>query len=240
MKEAFDKYVNNYDLNNKDIKKKYLHSYRVMSLSKKYAQLLGWNKHDIELASLIGLLHDIGRFEQLKIYNTFDDSKSIDHAHYGVIELFEKGYIKNFWKNEKDYEIIKFAIENHNKYEIEKTNNEKYLKHAKLIRDTDKIDILYLLGSLQNATIFADNKGITEIIKKNFSNNKSIELKDRVTNNDKILANLAYAYNIYNNICLEELKRNLITYINFVDKNHILDKYFQEILIYIKKRTKED
>ena len=93
MKEAFDKYVNNYDLNNKDIKKKYLHSYRVMSLSKKYAQLLGWNKHDIELASLIGLLHDIGRFEQLKIYNTFDDSKSIDHAHYGVIELFEKWYM---------------------------------------------------------------------------------------------------------------------------------------------------
>ena len=111
--EAFDKYVSKYDMNNKKIKIKYFHSYRVMSLSKKYATLLNWNKHDIELASVIGLLHDIGRFEQQRIYHTFDDSKSIDHAHYGVQELFEKGYIKYFWNNPKDYEIIKFAIENH-------------------------------------------------------------------------------------------------------------------------------
>ena len=83
MKEEFDKYVQNYDLNNIDIKRKYRHSYRVMNLSKRYATLLGFSKEDIELATVIGLLHDIGRFEQLKVYHTYDDTKSIDHALYG-------------------------------------------------------------------------------------------------------------------------------------------------------------
>ena len=33
---------------------------------------------DVDLAWLIGLLHDVGRFEQLKRYGTFIDSQSID------------------------------------------------------------------------------------------------------------------------------------------------------------------
>ena len=82
--EAFERYVSNYDMNDINIKLKYDHSYRVMELNKKYATLLGSNKEDIELASIIGLLHDIGRFEQLKVYHTYDDFKSVDHADYSV------------------------------------------------------------------------------------------------------------------------------------------------------------
>ena len=37
-----------------------------MKLSKKYAKKLGYDEHDVKLATLIGLFHDIGRFEQLK------------------------------------------------------------------------------------------------------------------------------------------------------------------------------
>ena len=70
MNKEFEKYIKNYDLNNKEIKKKYLHSYRVMNLSKKYATLLNYNKHDIELATIIGLLHDIGRIK-ITIFITF-------------------------------------------------------------------------------------------------------------------------------------------------------------------------
>ena len=217
MIEAFEKYVSNYDLNNKNIKIKYDHSYRVMALSKKYATLLNWDKHDIELASIIGLLHDIGRFEQQKVYHTFDDSISVDHAHYGVQEVFEKGYIKHFWKNQKDYEIIKFAIENHNKYEIAKTNNKEALKHAKLIRDTDKIDILYLRGFLKQSSTLSKNKIVSSQIKNNIFHHQLIKLQDRKTKNDKILCYYVYAFNIYNKICLEELKRNLGYYANYVD-----------------------
>ena len=37
-------------------------------------------EEDRELALLIALLHDIGRFEQLKVYNSYDDNR-FDHAH---------------------------------------------------------------------------------------------------------------------------------------------------------------
>ena len=88
MIEEFNKYTNNYDMNDEAIRNKYSHSIRVMNLSKKYATILGFSKEDIELATLIGLLHDIGRFEQISVYHTFNDSKIIDHALYGVKVLF--------------------------------------------------------------------------------------------------------------------------------------------------------
>lgn len=66
MEEVFERFIADYDLSNSDIKLKYNHSYRVADLQVKYAKLLGFNKEDIEIAKIIGLLHDIGRFEQLK------------------------------------------------------------------------------------------------------------------------------------------------------------------------------
>ena len=59
MLDEFYNYVSNYDLNIGAIKRKYEHSIRVMNLSIKYAKLLGYNDDDIELAGIIGLLHDI-------------------------------------------------------------------------------------------------------------------------------------------------------------------------------------
>ena len=45
MIEEFKKYVDNYDLNNENIKLKYNHSLRVMALSRKYAVKLGFSKY---------------------------------------------------------------------------------------------------------------------------------------------------------------------------------------------------
>jgi len=88
--EAFSEYVSEYDFSNDKIKLKYDHTLRVMNLSKKYAILLGFNEEDVELATLIGLLHDIGRFEQVKVYDSFDDLHTVDHADYSVEQLFKK------------------------------------------------------------------------------------------------------------------------------------------------------
>ena len=35
---------------------------------------------DVDLAWLLGMLHDVGRFEQLRRYGTFIDADSTDHA----------------------------------------------------------------------------------------------------------------------------------------------------------------
>ena len=57
----FDSYTLNYDMSDPDINYKYYHSYRVMDLMEVLATNLKLNQKDIELAKVIGLLHDIGK-----------------------------------------------------------------------------------------------------------------------------------------------------------------------------------
>ena len=136
LKKYLDKYEGKSDLS---FNLKVTHTYHVAENSKNIAEKLNLSKEDIELAELIGLLHDIGRFEELKITKELNSIK-FDHATYGSKMLFEKGMIRNFVEDSQYDEIIKKAIENHSKLTIEKGLNERELLHSKIIRDADKLD----------------------------------------------------------------------------------------------------
>jgi len=239
LEDAFDKYVSNYDLNNSDIKLKYNHSYRVMKLQEKYAKLLGFNDEDIELARVIGLLHDIGRFEQLRVYKTYDDSKSIDHADYSCVQLFEKGEIKRFVSNEEWYPIIEFAIKNHNKLVLENNKNERAMMHAKLIRDTDKIDILYLLGYLKELDVTPTKDKIHKKVLDDFYNHKVVAKRDVKNLNDHIVLQYSFIYDINYEICLPEMKKNLGYYHDLQKNNKILDDVYKLAMKYIEERLEK-
>ena len=234
--KVFDDYVKDYDLNNRDIKLKYNHSYRVAKLSEKYSKLLGYTKEDIELATIIGLFHDIGRFEQLKKYNTYSDRKSIDHALLGSKILFEDNLIEKIIDNKDDYEIIKFAIENHNKLEIEKTNNKRALMHAKLIRDTDKVDIVYVEGYLDELNIRTTNDEISKEVKELLKNHKNILYEYEKNKNDSIAVVFSYVFDINNNIVLKELKQNYKYYYETVDTQNKFKDIYEETVKYIDER----
>ena len=107
-KEEFLKYTENYDLENGNIKRKQLHSLRVMRISKEIAIGLNLNDDEIKIATLIGLLHDIGRFEQYTNYKTFRDNDSIDHGDLGA-KILEKD-IRNYIETDKYDEIIIKAV----------------------------------------------------------------------------------------------------------------------------------
>ena len=48
------------------------------------------------------LLHDIGRFKQIKLYDNFiDNMENNDHADYGVKILFEENLIRKFIEDDK-------------------------------------------------------------------------------------------------------------------------------------------
>lgn len=93
--EEFKKYSNKYDMTNKNIERKYYHSFRVMHESKYIAENLNLSQEQIDLATLIGLLHDIARFEQMKKYGTFNDVLSVDHGDLGAKILSENNFIRN-------------------------------------------------------------------------------------------------------------------------------------------------
>lgn len=144
VEDTFKRYTDNYDTSDEKIKLKVDHTYRVAAISERVAISLGLDKADTDLAWLIGMLHDIGRFEQLKNYGTFSDADSIDHAHYGVHLLFDEGLIWEFIDKTDVSElgILKTAIFNHSAYRIEEGLSERVVMFCNIIRDADKIDIL--------------------------------------------------------------------------------------------------
>ncbi len=138
---AFSEYVKPYDITNPKIELKIKHTFRTVEVAKKIAKDLKLQEEQVLLAQLIALLHDIGRFEQVRMYNTFRDRDSIDHADLGVRILFEEGTIRKFIEDTKYDDTIYKAIKNHNKFKIEEGLNEEELLQAKMVRDADKTDI---------------------------------------------------------------------------------------------------
>lgn len=151
------------DLNIEDIKKIFLdytdlyehssritlkirHTLRVADNCYNIAKSLDLNEDDIFLAYLIGICHDIGRFEQVKNFDSFDDKLcGIDHAAYSNKVLFEDNLIKKFNIDESLYPIIELAVYNHNKKDVPTNLDERELLFCNIIRDADKLDILYAL-----------------------------------------------------------------------------------------------
>ncbi len=140
-KAEFTNYAEKYNLDSLWIERKYHHSYRVMMQSQNIAKSLDLTGEGVELAKIIGLLHDIARFEQWTKYKTFSDSQSIDHGNAGVEILEKDNFIRNFINEDTYDDIIKTAIRNHNKYKIEDGLKGEKLLYSKIIRDADKIDI---------------------------------------------------------------------------------------------------
>ncbi len=239
LTQAFDEYVSHYDRTDENIDLKYRHSYRVMELNEKYARELGFSEDDIELARIIGLLHDLGRFEQLRVYHTYNDAQSVDHADYSVVQLFDKGEIKKFTDREEDYEIIKFAIQNHNKFQIPKCNDERMLMHAKLIRDSDKVDIMYLLGYLGELNYKAIDAPITKEIMDSIKSHEEISRKYVQNKNDHMALQFAFVFDINNDICLPDMKTNLEYFYNRIEVGDTFKEIYEEIKKYIEERMKK-
>ncbi len=147
-KNEFMKYVSSYDSSITEIDRKIKHSLRVMEQSKNIAESLNLNEEQINLATLIGLLHDIARFEQFSQYKTFSDYRSFDHGDMGAEILEKDNFIRKFIQTDKYDEIIKTAIRNHNKFSIEEGLDEETLLFAKIVKDADKIDIFYEASEL--------------------------------------------------------------------------------------------
>lgn len=197
-KKVFLEYVKKYDMNDGRIALKVGHILRVAELSKRIAKSLNLCQEDIELAELIGLLHDIGRFEQVQKYNTFVDKNSINHGEYGVKVLFEDGLISKFNVDEKYYKIIKLAILNHNRAKIEEGLDDGELIHCKIIRDSDKLDIFHVLITDTLYNIYGcesmENEDFTNEIIREFKEDHYIDYKKRETFGDIWISHMAYVF----------------------------------------------
>lgn len=164
---VFDNYVSNYDRSNPMIYQKAAHSHRVAKIAERIARSLD-QESLVDFAWLLGLLHDIGRFEQVRKYNTFNDDESVDHAELGADILFKEGLIDLFPTStlpEGWPQIAETAIRQHNKLNLAKGLDETTETLSNILRDADKVDIFRVLIELSYSN---HNRGINLIQPENY------------------------------------------------------------------------
>lgn len=139
---AFADYVRPYNAADPKVRLKIAHTERVAALCERIARSEGWSEPEICLGWLCGLLHDVGRFEQLRRFGTFDDARSIDHAAASAAVLFEGGAIRDYIEDPAEDALLRTAVATHSLYRLPEGLDARTLAFCNLVRDADKVDIL--------------------------------------------------------------------------------------------------
>ncbi|MBA4687375.1 MAG: HD domain-containing protein [Candidatus Galacturonibacter soehngenii] len=237
VKEVFDAYVKGYNDEDARIRLKIEHTYRVAALCERIARSLKCTKEEIDLAWLIGMLHDIGRFEQLKNYGTFMDAKSINHAHYGVLLLFEKGLIRQFIASSQYDIVIRKSIENHNIYILPNDLDDYTLHFCNIIRDADKIDILKVNALIPLETVYEFSEEeikqsiVSNEVLESFYQHQAVKHNLKKTPLDHVVGHISLAFELIFPVsfAIVEEQGYLRQLLNFKPSNEIAIEQFQEI-----------
>lgn len=212
-KQVFEQYLDGYDREDDKVRLKITHTYCVLECSRQIAVRMGLSREDVDLAMLIGLLHDIGRFEQLKRYDSFEPT-TMDHAMEGVHILFDEGMIRQFIEDDQYDEVIRTAIARHSDFELKGIEDERTLLHARLIRDADKLDNCRV--KLEDSVEVLLNKtpeevgreAITDQVFQSVCDRHSVYSPDRRTAMDYWVSYVAYVYDINFKETLQIIKEN--------------------------------
>lgn len=209
VKLAFRNFLKQYDTDDAKIRLKIEHSYKVAELCENIAHLNQCKKEEVEIAWLMGLLHDIGRFEQLRKYGTFDDRISVNHGELGVYILFHQERIRDFIEESNDDEILQNVIRYHNAFSVPLDLSEQTMMLCNILRDADKIDILRVNSTtpLEEIYMIQKEKFLTETVSEDVMNNYKIEIPiDREsikTSVDHIVSQIALAFGLVYQVSIQ-------------------------------------
>ena len=230
LKKVFTDYVfENYIMECPEIALKYYHSLRVARVCRDLASEVGLNERK---AYAVGLLHDIARFRQFTDYATFQDLNSFDHGQRAVDMLFEEGLIKPFDIPKNWYPAVYFSIKNHNKKEIDFDEIEKQcgvcsseiISYSKLIRDADKIDIIFQLCSMPKLTN-GSGSGYNKKCLKELLDKQSVTIKSDRSVLDVVFAQMGLLFNIYYKESFDKID---------------LDKFFESRIKFTQNKLNEN
>ena len=175
-KESFMNYVRQFDLTNDKIHLKLVHTLEVVRTTEYlclYENITGVER---DLAYLIALLHDIGRFEQIKRFNSFDD-RNIDHAKLGVQVLFKEGMIRNFIDDDQYDEM-------YDNYKTKTTGAEAFSLYSLKTLPESTIEEDISLYGLQNNSQYIHIKSLPKkgvYISKDVADKYNLKKGDRIS-----------------------------------------------------------
>jgi hypothetical protein len=208
VKKWFTDYVHTFKFVDQSIQQnidlKEGHTNRVCKEILNIGTQLGLNDDELRLAEIIALLHDTGRFEQISRYQTFMDSKSVDHAELGVKILKHFEVLNPL--NDTLKELIFCSIRNHSRPSLPDDENEACMFFSGLIRDADKLDILNVVteyyhgnGGGENGALvlnLPDTPGISQEVYRNLMNRSIVNINDIKNLNDFKLLQAGWVFDI--------------------------------------------
>lgn len=211
--EAFDTYVAAYDAANPRIALKVEHTLHVMELCERIARETGFTPAGVDLAWLCGMLHDIGRFEQLRRWDTFSDAASTSHAALGVEVLFGSenhesgagatGIIHRFIdSNDELEEVIRAAVGFHSDYRLPEDLDVRTRALCDVVRDADKLDILRVASTDTVETVLNATEDellvstVSPAIEDAFFEHRTACYSERITPVDYLVNLACFAYEL--------------------------------------------
>ena len=234
VEQAFASYTAQYNADDPKIKLKIDHTYRVADLCEVIAATV--TGADTDLAWLSGMLHDVGRFEQVRRYNTFSDAQSVDHAAFGADLLFREGLIDSFGQYDEHYKaLLETVIRNHSKFRIDEGLSDEYMTYCQILRDADKIDILKVNVETPIEDIYnvsydeLKRAAVTEEVKQGFREKHCIPRSVRRTPVDLRVSHISMVYELVFPISREIVRDQGYLYkmLEFESENEDTRKWFE-------------
>jgi len=212
------------------------HTQHVTVISRDLAKHLKLSVHDQILAEMIGLFHDIGRFQQFTLYRTFNDALSENHALLGLKVIVGLDFFQEL--SESDLAVFNFAIANHNAKLITATDNNRQLLFAKIIRDADKLDIYRVLEPFLQPS---DGTGCNATFIRSFIHGVQCDYTQIKTYDDRKLVRLMWIYNIYFSWTLLKIVEQgyIDKIIACFPKTLLMEQGVKNLKIYITAKLKE-
>nr|MBP3258920.1 HD domain-containing protein [Bacilli bacterium] len=203
--QEFVRYAKLFDLKNPDIMRKFHHTFRVVEYAKDIARSEGLSDRDVILAMKCALLHDVARFRQFKMYNTYVDAKSFDHGDEGARILGTNKFVNRYTKDADEQKIIIKATRNHNKFQVEDGLTERELLFTNIVRDADKLDIMMEQGNTINGKFILNPLYLRPFQEKRLYKNKAVTGEYEVT-----MRTMAFIYDMNFKYSYEFIKENNI------------------------------
>ncbi|MFV0635474.1 HD domain-containing protein [Mitsuokella sp. WILCCON 0060] len=253
MHSWMDAYMKSFHTDDEEVMQgiriKEIHTGYVTAIAVQLAKHLQLSEHDVKLAEIMGLFHDVGRFRQYSLYKTFNDAASEDHADLGLKVLSELAFMKKLAP--EDETLVRFAIGRHNKKEIGPAPSKKALLFAKLLRDADKLDIYRVLSPYlgpENADkapkfIAADaSQLISPDFIEDFKAGRQADYRKLRTYGDRKLVRLLWIYDINFSWTLREIvKRGYVDrIIHYLPEQPGVDEGVKRLRAYIAKKCAQE
>lgn len=255
FKDFFDSYVDKYideaKANNDEkalanYMSKKVHTYNVVENILQIANMENLDV-DMEIVELLGLFHDIGRFEQFRKYRTFNDAISCNHAKMSIKVLEDERIIHKL-----DYEIRKYLVDPilmHNLKDLPRFDDKKMYYYTALIRDADKLDNFRAVSEIKDKYL-ANFKGkmseepeIADEIVEKILESKSIykyDLKTKLESQVVVLGYISSDINYKSTIKIIDEKKYVDRMFKNFEDTPKSRKIYEFVKEYVRRRIADD